>query len=873
MEPARSGIVTRTEGTRVLDWPILADDSVRDALVDALSGPNPRAQLVIGAAGLGKTTLASRVVAALKGEHTVVLPVIALKELSAVPLAAMTPALAALGGATGDEMSHRLQHLFDAVADDPSRYLLMVDDAPLLDEVSASLINQLIRTTGVRCIMTAREGSLQPDPIVRLHAEGHVHVTQMRGLSVSTARVLVERALGSKVEPHSLRRVLRIAGGNPLFLRELVRGALEREAVSESSLGLVIDDSVLPARLQEGIVSHFAGLDRDHRRVAELIAVAEPWPQSMLGERHEVDSLLELGLARRTPAGEVYLAHPLFSEALLAVMSPETLDARRTEAAERFDTTSDAALRFKVVVLRAETEQPPPADELAWAARYAHALTDHVLAVHLADLSIGLLPTFAAALVRAAALGAMKRPGAVAAVDAASEMASTDSERVLAAMEWSAHAAIRLHEPRRAIHRELELAASIVDPSARALLQADIGRWQMMIGEPPLPPPPDVSPLHLDPMATLNSATYEVMYLAQAGRFGQVRAAITRARPLAEQIRLAFPAATDLLDLFEFRARLFEAGLGAGREFAETRRRDVFSDAVGMWSYALASIALHTGDVDRALIEAGEAVEQLMWRDFSGLLDVAIALRATAAAQLGQSTLALELLGREPTGDVKAMLQRAEAQAWLLFAEGDPDGAAETIAQAGATAITMQAHALAAPTLYVAVRLGGARHVVESLRHIANTAEGEFIAAMTAHAEASARSNADALLKVAPRLAAIDVIAGAVDAATQAAWLFRSAGRRESERKATILIARWSGSVTGYRDRRFTRGSGELTEREWSIATAAAGRQRSKEIAARLGLSARTIENHLNNIYRKLGVAGRDELRDAIDEMLLDNLS
>ena len=48
-----------------------------------------------------------------------------------------------------------------------------------------------------------------------------------------------------------------------------------------------------------------------------------------------------------------------------------------------------------------------------------------------------------------------------------------------------------------------------------------------------------------------------------------------------------------------------------------------------------------------------------------------------------------------------------------------------------------------------------------------------------------------------------------------------------------------------------------LTPRERDIAAYAAQGQSSKEIAERLYLSVRTVNNHLQNVYSKLGVSGR----------------
>jgi DNA-binding CsgD family transcriptional regulator len=55
-----------------------------------------------------------------------------------------------------------------------------------------------------------------------------------------------------------------------------------------------------------------------------------------------------------------------------------------------------------------------------------------------------------------------------------------------------------------------------------------------------------------------------------------------------------------------------------------------------------------------------------------------------------------------------------------------------------------------------------------------------------------------------------------------------------------------------------------LTVRERQVAELAAEGVRSREIADRLYLSPRTVENHLQRVYAKLGVNGRVELAPAL---------
>jgi DNA-binding CsgD family transcriptional regulator len=57
-----------------------------------------------------------------------------------------------------------------------------------------------------------------------------------------------------------------------------------------------------------------------------------------------------------------------------------------------------------------------------------------------------------------------------------------------------------------------------------------------------------------------------------------------------------------------------------------------------------------------------------------------------------------------------------------------------------------------------------------------------------------------------------------------------------------------------------------LTAREREIAELAARQLSAAEIAERLFLSRRTVENHLQRIYTKLGISSRSELAEVLEQ-------
>jgi len=878
-------------------WPIVARTAVVDAIVDGLARRPARSQLLRGASGIGKTTVAAAAAVALSARGRTVVPVVALAELNAVPLGALAPLLAStsstsVAAATGSPagppagptrggVADRLAELVALVGRRADAYVIVVDDAPLLDEASAAALYQLVRVFGVPALLTARDEHPVRGAVARLLHEDLVDITDLSGLSLDEVRTVLRRRLGADPRPESLQRLYVATAGNPLFLRELTLAAERADGVRPGPYGLEIEAARVPAHVVDTVAGRLADLGEAHRRVAELIAVAQPWPRAVLtvDEHPVVDDLVESGVvvpAAGPVPGFVHLAHPVYAEALLGTLRSNERAIRRREAAERLLALDDEALRFTGICLLIDAGGQVATVDLVTAAEYAHRAGDHGRALSAAEAALAACDgegtddaalAAHAALVSASALSALG--GDPAQTEAAFERAAAlaiDAEgRARVEVRWGQHTALREVDPARAARRATALLPEL-GPAA-ALLTGDLAKWRLMAGdagalETPFAPHDDA-----DPGAALNSAIGMAMMATMAGRVVEARAAVDTGRPLADRFAAVQPFAGGLLDLSAFLVLVAEGDIAAARAFAEQRRLEPFSDAAGVWSYALAIIELHAGRPDDALPLALLAVDQLRWRDFTGLLGPAIALAATAHAQRGETDRALALLATlQPAqrDDVKVVLQEAEARAWLAMVADDAESAVGMLLPAVQRGVELGHLLLATLTASVAVRLG-ASTAVRPLLDAASAASGAPLLARAAHL-AAALDDRDAARVV----DLVDDVVAAGLVATAHAALEAVAGMagddRMLERRARVRAAELGLAVTRVRSIQSSRKETGLTEREWIIAQAAARRERSREIAERLGVSVRTVDNHLASVYRKLGISGRSELEAELRE-------
>jgi DNA-binding NarL/FixJ family response regulator len=163
--------------------------------------------------------------------------------------------------------------------------------------------------------------------------------------------------------------------------------------------------------------------------------------------------------------------------------------------------------------------------------------------------------------------------------------------------------------------------------------------------------------------------------------------------------------------------------------------------------------------------------------------------------------------------------------------------------------------------LHTAVCFGD-RTVADRLAQLATQVDGPRAGAAAAHAAALATDDGAALHAASVQLEQIGALLLAADAAAQAAAVHTRQGRRGSAQTATTRAHHLAQACEGARTPALAALAAPLplTDREREIVTMAAGGLSNREIAQRLVVSVRTVENHLYRASTKLGTTDRAEL-------------
>ena len=185
---------------------------------------------------------------------------------------------------------------------------------------SAALVHLLVRE-GATLLGTLRAGEPVPTPIAALWTEGLVEHAELEPLSVPESRDLLAVMLGAPMETGSAQRLARLAGGNPLLLRELVMAATSGGELTRAyGVWRWTGRLTLAPSLADLVGARIGGLRPGVRDVLELVAFGEPIGLPLLLQAAgsaDVESAEDRGLIRVVEDGrrhDVRLAHPLYGE-------------------------------------------------------------------------------------------------------------------------------------------------------------------------------------------------------------------------------------------------------------------------------------------------------------------------------------------------------------------------------------------------------------------------------------------------------------------------------------------------------------------------------------------------------------------------------
>jgi DNA-binding CsgD family transcriptional regulator len=239
---------------------------------------------------------------------------------------------------------------------------------------------------------------------------------------------------------------------------------------------------------------------------------------------------------------------------------------------------------------------------------------------------------------------------------------------------------------------------------------------------------------------------------------------------------------------------------------------------------------------------------------------------ALAGALVGDSEVSATALATlDAMAPVAVHLQDGyiiRAQALTAMVRGELTLARQLLWEAVALADGWGQHGAAAQALHDLVRMGAVDPAAEQLEGMGDLVDGAFMEARVLFARAARLRDRTLAAAAADCFEAIGANLFAAEAASLLADLASDAGLRrvktDAEARAARLLELCEGaltpSVTG------ANGSARLTDREFEVAQLAARGLTSRKIAEDLYLSVRTVDNHLQQVYVKLGIKRRSEL-------------
>lgn len=771
---------------------------------------------------------------------------------------------------------------------------LIVDDAHWGDSASLEFLDELAARcadigVAIAVAITTGQGNGASDALHALTARAGEWLLTPAPLSVDAVSDLVAERIPDADERFA-GRVAEAAGGNPLLVSGLIESAQRRGT----------KDLQIPRSLSRAVVLRLDETSPHARALAEAVAVLGDAPLRIAGALadlapRDADRAADELVARGVLAdGEpVRLEQPLLGEALTEALGSFELAARHRRAAQLLNADSSAAGRIGAHLLRSR-----PAGEvwvceaLRHEARGAIGVGDPVLAVELLLRALAEPPPAeqhgTLVLELAGAQAAAGRPEAIETFERALGSGGDPERRADAWCELSgllyasgdfaraatagARGRAELPGDHPMVERLLaaELTAASVVPE---LVLAASERLDDLAAGPPVTDPALIALLAPHQAARVKRIERVVAMAPRAVAADPLISPASHGTPL-----MHVTGALNWVDEPVLAERMLDAGLARaielGDPLAEVNVRST-----------LAWCLIYQGRLDdaAAALAAMPRASELGWRSVDDLW-----ARPTVVLRLERGDLdgARDALSRVPPG---AQIGQAWFNGAVALEAGDPGAALDFFMAAGdelegvlgivnpgvipwrssaalaawQLAQLEQARSLAAIEVEQARAAGGARALGIALR-VAGLV-GDELGALQESVSVLERS--PARLELARSLLHLGIAERRARRSVDARAMLTRAHELALECNADALVRRTVTElrIAGARPRQRPRtGAAALTPGERQTAELAAAGHTTKQIAASLFLSPKTVEGQLTSVFRKLQISSRAELGSSL---------
>jgi DNA-binding NarL/FixJ family response regulator len=852
-------------------WQLLDRPAEFDSIRSTLTGGQGGGVVLIGAAGVGKTTLARTVTESLR---TDVAWVGCTESSRSIPLGVFAHRIPASGSRDPVAL---LAAARDSIAPAPGT-VIGVDDAHLLDDLSSTLLHQIAVERAGTIVATIRSGEPVPDAITALWKDHHLRRLELQPLTKQQSVALIETVLGGTLEGLSADVMWDASGGNPLFLRHMVEGALDAGT-------LTVVDGVWQLRGHASVPSGLAAMLEDRLdNVADevigalkLLALSEPLDIDALCElagEDAVDAAEVGGLIRVAQDGAALNArfsHPLYGDVVRRRIG--TVAARRLRGrivtVLREQPLDSAAARLRLARLSVDSDEPVDAGLLVAATKDALFLSNVPLGEHLARAAFERDGGLQAAELLSRALLWQGHP--VEAEQILAQFAPDDLDELqlvmwaiprLSILFWS------MGDVERA-HQLLDLVRDRVEhPSLRLIVEATgsaVAVHQNKIDEGIAAAQAVLADPHAPKQAVDFAAFAAGLAMPVAGRGSQFE-------PIAARCRSEQKATDGMIRVMVRYCDVLALTYAGELDLADQRAADYaeFSSAGQFLGWAIAKIttglvATHRGRFPDAISSIEQALAALAaeaslpWRLPARLL------LARAYAAVGKIDHAERVLAdaKEHSGEYVALHEphRLIAKAAVAAAKTGERQGIELAREAADLARRSGQFAVEAEALHHAARYGEPT-VAPRLAELAEQLSGPVVALQARHAAAVAAGDGQALDILSAEFEAAGLLLSAADSAAQAVGAHEGDRERrkstESSARALRLATQCGGAATPAI--RSAARPLPLSSREREIAMMVASGLSNREIADQLTVSIRTVEGHIYRACIKLDVADRDEL-------------